>query len=210
MTDRSSGVGTSHRSFTSSKRCGQRLVPSPAPPTHRNAKILLRDRKRLLGVPPPILRVELVEVEQLRPVLMYESAPIMSAEYDRHVPDSQRKTIREALLEVLDIHSRVPLRLALTPQQQPIACRETLFPADQCPTMTSVAIYVRDARDGKSQDERPDHAQNELEVAVDDILRSYRQLIMSRRVMSSPMLVSLTPRSRMKLRALDAFCPSAQ
>lgn len=48
------------------------------------------------------------------------------------------------------------------------------------------------------------HSQNQLEVTVDNILRTCRQLLAPQ--LDSPMLVSLTPRSRINWSALDAFC----
>ena len=90
----------------------------------------------------------------------------------------QCEAIHPAVREVLDIDFLVRRGLALTPEQQPLFRRQT-FLASQHKRMFSSSGYGRTAHEtkldgpdignGEPQDERPDHAQDELQVSVDYI-----------------------------------------
>ena len=103
--------------------------------------MLLGNVEGVVEIVDGVVLAQLVVVDELGPVAVYEGA--------------EGEAVLEAHVKVLHVHVLVRLRLALAPEQQALLGRHLLD---------------ADVLDGEAQDDRPDHAERHLQIAVDNLL----------------------------------------
>lgn len=132
-----------------------------------NVKVLLSDIEGQLRAAMSIGLVESIVIEQVRSMPVNKSA------------ESQARLPR--VRKVYDVNLLVWRCLALTPEQQTLLCVHTFLTVRREDfrrrrTHLTGPFFLPDVGNRESQDESPNHAQDEFQVAVHDVCGSGAQL----------------------------------